>query len=53
MQEGRIKKKELISGAQSVLLFLIGATSRMDFALVGRTTVGEMVAFAGACDNFA
>lgn len=46
MQEGRIKKKELISGAQSVLLFLIGATSRMDFALVGRTTVGEMVAFA-------
>jgi hypothetical protein len=39
-------KKESLFNFQSWLLFFIAATSRLDFALVGRTTVGEMVAFA-------
>jgi hypothetical protein len=44
--EGHLTKKEAFFAMQSLLLFIIGATSRIDFALVGRTTVGEMLAFA-------
>ena len=44
--EGHLTKKEAFFAMQSLLLFIIGATSRLDFALVGRTTIGEMIAFA-------
>ena len=46
--EGQVPltKKEAFFAVYSLLLFLVGATCRLDFALVGRTTVGEMIAFS-------